>query len=246
MKVTSISVGLVSLWLVVACVSSPTATTLSDDVANHDADRVNVTFYIMSKCPDTSSCESELQDALDDLAPLINVKIVTIGTTLPTGQVLCKHGWQECYGNKLQLCAQNMTHDLPPPDGLKFFHFAHCMTSDRSNIPGNAEHCADRLGLDMEALVNCANGTQGEQLLKHSVAYAQGHGVAHSCTIHINDVKFCVHDGSWHEIQCMMSHGVRQAPINLKRAVCASSEHSREHWRICGQSESEPTAEVDQ
>ncbi|OCF37663.1 hypothetical protein I316_00790 [Kwoniella heveanensis BCC8398] len=84
-------------------------------VSKHDIiasnDRVNVSLYVMSRCPDARLCESVFQQVLhaDGILDKINFDVGYIGTpnkTEPLG-VTCKHGPLECLGNAHQLCLFN-------------------------------------------------------------------------------------------------------------------------------------------
>ncbi|WWC99897.1 hypothetical protein V866_006806 [Kwoniella sp. B9012] len=70
--------------------------------------KVNVSLYVMSRCPDARLCENVFQGVIqkEGILDKINLEVGYIGTpntTAPLG-VTCKHGLIECIGNAQQLC----------------------------------------------------------------------------------------------------------------------------------------------
>ncbi|WVF70275.1 hypothetical protein IAT40_005064 [Kwoniella sp. CBS 6097] len=122
-----------------------------DDLISKGNDRVNVSLYVMSRCPDARLCESVFQQVLktDGILDKINFDVGYIGTlnkSEPLG-VTCKHGPLECLGNAHQLCLFN---HLPVS---KFSAVLDCQNYP-SSFPGNigtiesVKGCVDTVGVD--------------------------------------------------------------------------------------------------
>ncbi|WWC58803.1 uncharacterized protein I303_101347 [Kwoniella dejecticola CBS 10117] len=78
---------------------------LESDLAG---ERVNVSLYVMSRCPDARLCENVFQSVIqqEGILDKIDLNVGYIGTpnkTEPLG-VTCKHGQIECIGNAHQIC----------------------------------------------------------------------------------------------------------------------------------------------
>ncbi|CAL1168489.1 unnamed protein product [Cladocopium goreaui] len=69
--------------------------------------KVQVEFFVMSKCPDAKACEDSFLPVLQDLRSLVDLKFTYIGSA--EGQeVQCMHGPSECEGDKQRLCIQQV------------------------------------------------------------------------------------------------------------------------------------------
>ena len=83
--------------------------------------------------------------------------------------VECKHGPEECLGNILELCTQDIY-----PDPKTFLGFTMCLTKDYHLIPQRSlvEDCALEHAVDFKLLNECAtrdDGGYGVKLLRDSV-----------------------------------------------------------------------------
>ncbi|WVQ97627.1 hypothetical protein IAU59_004741 [Kwoniella sp. CBS 9459] len=154
---------------------SEVATGLGDVVSY---DRVNVSLYVMSRCPDARLCESVFQQVLstDGIQDKINFDVGYIGTlnkSEPLG-VTCKHGPLECLGNAHQLCLFN---HLPLS---KFSAVVDCQNYP-SSFPGkigtieSVKGCVDTVGADWveSGVAACIEG-KGRSKGKGKTAMLQG------------------------------------------------------------------------
>ncbi len=67
-------------------------------------------LFVMSRCPDAHFCESAVEPILKKLGSLVRLKMEYIADIGADGKsVMCKHGAEECSGNKQQLCLQHNT-----------------------------------------------------------------------------------------------------------------------------------------
>ncbi|WRT64355.1 uncharacterized protein IL334_001287 [Kwoniella shivajii] len=91
--------------------SSPTTYQRPFGVEQSTGDRVNVSLYVMSRCPDARLCENVFESVIqqDGILDKINLNIGYIGTPNKSESlgVSCKHGSLECIGNAHQLCLLN-------------------------------------------------------------------------------------------------------------------------------------------
>jgi hypothetical protein len=185
--------------------------------------KVALEAHIMSKCPDARICLHNLVvPAMTQIFNLVDFKLSFIGTATDMDDgVECKHGPQECLGNILILCAAQR---YPVK---QYLGFAHCMIDRFPDIPQRqlVSNCASEYGMDMSKLNDCASdSTNGMQLLRRSVTRSKAAGVATSCTVRLDNKKWCVVDGGkWKECG---NHGHK--PEDLVDAIkrIASSNHS--------------------
>ena len=175
------------------------------------SNKVTVSFFVMSKCPDAKVCEDTFLPVLKDLRSLVDVDFTYIGSK-EGGQVDCMHGPSECDGDKQRLCMQKVA----PLESL--LNFAMCQDANQSAIAGNGEGCATQSGLSKEDLVQCVKN-DGDKLLEASVQKASDLSITTSCTLRVNDDIFCVHDGAWRDCGSCGS----DLAACLKEKVCSIS-----------------------
>lgn len=173
--------------------------------------KVQVEFFVMSKCPDAKACEDSFLPVLQDLRSLVDLKFTYIGSA--EGQeVQCMHGPSECEGDKQRLCIQQVA------SVEHLITFAQCQDRDQSAITSNGEACAKESSFLKEDLDDCVK-KDGDKLLKASVQKASDLFVQTCCTVWVADEAFCVHDGTWKDCG---SCGSDKAAC-LKEKVCALS-----------------------
>jgi glutaredoxin len=148
------------------------------------APKVQVIAYEMSKCPycstwkqnfDTQVMKAEgLPDILD-----IDEEFVATSTTN------CLHGAGECVGNKILLCAKQLSNSTDP---WGWWRLGVCMQANNAytKVPDNAQTCASTAGVNWSAINSCANSAQGESLFQTSIQFCNTHGVHSTPTIAIN------------------------------------------------------------
>ncbi|BEJ12638.1 hypothetical protein CspHIS471_0210980 [Cutaneotrichosporon sp. HIS471] len=132
-----------------------------------DAPRVNVSLFVMSRCPDARICETVFEEVLkqDHILSKIDLAIDYLGhidEAAPYG-VECMHGDLECAGNAHQLCVRAHA----PLD--KFYATLSCM--NYANFPGVigttalTRKCADTAGIDWwrSGIGACIEGKEAER-----------------------------------------------------------------------------------
>jgi hypothetical protein len=189
--------------------------------------KVNLTAFVMSKCPDAVYCEQSVSRILKSYSGLSEIihfetqyigKLVEETPSTPLG-VECKHSEPEvkikyydsitilskihvkCLGNLMQLCVRDIF-----PDVSKWFSFVQCQNRDITQIPSSnqGEQCAKESGLESEwtrKIKDCIEGQRGIELLRKSTWISEKHAkVTKSCTLYINSEKRCVRDGGrWYD-----------------------------------------------
>ena len=130
------------------------------------------------------------------MSRLVEFKIHYIGNIHEWG-IECKHGIDECVGNKQQLCAYELYHS----NSLNWFSFINCINQDLFSIPSESisKKCASEWNLDYSSIQKCMNSEYGQNLLNASVMTSVSRNVSTSCTVHIGGQLRCVHDGFWKE-----------------------------------------------
>ncbi|KAK0619925.1 hypothetical protein B0T14DRAFT_412592, partial [Immersiella caudata] len=155
--------------------------------------------HIMSKCPDARDCLRDLiLPTMQKAHDKVNFTLSFIGRPTDNDGVACKHGPEECLGNIIELCAQELY-----PDPKSFLGFTMCMTRDYRHIPQRSlvEDCALEHALDFGELNRCAtkdDGGYGVGMLRNSVRRSSEAGVTKSCTVRLDNEIYCVRDdGQW-------------------------------------------------
>ncbi|KAG0241379.1 hypothetical protein BGX31_001167 [Mortierella sp. GBA43] len=165
---------------------------------------VDVTLFVMSKCPDAMKCESVLSkvfqtDGLPAVDPLLSFIGSVERTTTPSftsggitrntaTTVTCKHGPLECAGNTQQLCFKKYF-----PDHRVWVPFVITMNSwhpVRIGLPSYAREVAKKVvgadGIDsisqnsqdlLGKVDECSSGQEGFDLLVESIEHTNRHGV---------------------------------------------------------------------
>ncbi|KAI1939510.1 hypothetical protein LOZ58_004059 [Ophidiomyces ophidiicola] len=183
--------------------------------------RVPLEAHIMSICPDAKYCFQDLiVPAMEKVHDKVDFKLSFIGNVSDsTSDVACKHGPKECVGNMLMLCAANLPFpcdqktksDCKTPT-IRSLGFANCLLRDYKNIPDRdlVEGCALEHGIDFKELNKCASSQSDQKdgelsglaLLRESCRRSQQVGAVKSCTVRVDEKKWCVLDGGdWKECQ---------------------------------------------
>lgn len=152
-------------------------------VTNTTGNKVDVSMYIMSKCPFGVKAVDGFSPVLRALGDRINFKLDYIADEAMGGKCrrgepeagFCSlHGPPEVKGNIQQLCV--MKHY---PQLAQYLPFLDCTNKTWRTIPNNWEGCAKQSNLDVAKLKGCIEGQEGKDLQKASLqkskaARAQG------------------------------------------------------------------------
>jgi hypothetical protein len=172
-------------------------------------DRVNIEFFVMSKCPDAIKCETLFLPSLLKLFPIVNFTLSFIALKSHLNDFICKHGPIECIGNKQQLCIQNMYSQTV------FIKYLLCQSKQFPIIPDNGEQCARENLIKWSDVQTCVSSSKGNQLFYQSLERTRLALAEKSCTIHINGKFWCMHDGFW--LNCAEGHDEK----SFIKAICS-------------------------
>ncbi|KAH3798851.1 gamma-interferon-inducible lysosomal thiol reductase-like isoform X1 [Dreissena polymorpha] len=136
-----------------------------------NAGPVNLTLYMESLCPDCKNFfASQLYDTWVALGTsVLNLTLVPYGNARETKdgdkwKFECQHGEQECIGNLIETCAIAIIKDINI-----YFPFINCIESKNGMPEKDAETCAAKNKIDLEPIIQCANGPMGNDL-EHQMA----------------------------------------------------------------------------
>jgi hypothetical protein len=103
-------------------------------VISHD--RVHVEFFVMLKCRDASKYQTFFIPILLRSSSIVNVTQSYIATASDTDEIHRMHRYDECLGNKQQVCVQDVFKQN------KMLHFLQYQSKSIDLIPNNGEQCA--------------------------------------------------------------------------------------------------------
>lgn len=156
------------------------------------SDPVSVELFVMSKCPDAVVCENTFP--FSAVSSIANITLQYIASQ-KSGAFVCLHKEAECEGNMQQLCARHVQEKAG--NLQRWWDFVLCQDENRSAIPGNAEACARRVGIDFTQIQKCIDTGIGATLFEASLKYTQALGIRACCTVYIEHKLRCVHDKTW-------------------------------------------------
>jgi hypothetical protein len=105
--------------------------------------------------------------------------------------VTCQHGWNECDGNKLLVCAERHASSISHTLG-----FTNCVLSDYERVDQLEliQECAHEHEIDYKKIKACADEQEGQDLLISSVQRSVAARANFSCTIRVNGETWCTRD----------------------------------------------------
>ncbi|CAF4131424.1 unnamed protein product [Adineta steineri] len=174
--------------------------------------RVDVEFFVMSKCRDAMLCETLFIPSLLKLSSIINFTLSFIAREPEKNEFECLFGARECTGNKQQLCVQNMY------SFSTFLQYLQCQTETYRTIPDNGEQCANETSNNLikwSDVELCVTSEKSNELFHQSLEQTRLASARKSCTIHLNKESWCIHDGSWKN--CTEGHNER----SFIKAICS-------------------------
>ena len=166
----------------------------------------------MSKCPDAVKCETLFLPSLLKLSSIINFTISFIASEVKLNEFECKHGIDECIGNKQQLCIQEMYSQVT------FLKYLQCQSKHVGMIPANGEQCANETSenhIKWSHVQSCMKSNKVNELFRKSLEHTHSTSIKKSCTIHLNEKFWCMHDGIWKN--CSEGHN----RMSFIRAICS-------------------------
>ncbi|KAK2067030.1 hypothetical protein P8C59_000799 [Phyllachora maydis] len=188
---------------------------------NNHGRPVALEAHIISKCPDTRDCLRDLIiPAMEVVHDKVNFTLSYIGTPTDNDGVACKHGPEECLGNIVELCAQELY-----PDPKVFLGFTMCLTKDYQHIPQRnlIEDCALEHAVSFQQLNECAtqdDGAFGMGMLRDSVQRTSAAGITKSCTVRVDEKIYCIRDGGeW--IDCPSGSSVDTLVATIEKLSAA-------------------------
>ncbi|KAL7632414.1 UNVERIFIED_CONTAM: hypothetical protein RMT77_017268 [Armadillidium vulgare] len=180
-------------------------------IQGQTADPVRVTVYYESLCPDSIRFFTEqLEPTYGELCSIMEVESYAYGfeteVARPSGgyEFTCQHGPDECYGNKLLDCGLEHIEDHET-----FLNFSFCVMA-AEYPPSSGVECANQVSVSPDIIINCANSTEGENLL-HDVGVSQSQLVPE-----VNYVPWIIINDEFTAVNLEL------AQINLKKLVCST------------------------
>jgi len=157
------SVSLRILFVSTFCLLSVLAASSKSD------DRVRYDLYVESLCPDcigliTESIAPAL--AVPGFLEIADLNFIPYGNAkrADNGTITCQHGEPECYGNKIEACA-----NIYIQERIDFFNFVVCVESNINRFSPDfnsvAAACVSSLPSDtLTNIITCANDSLGDDL----------------------------------------------------------------------------------
>ncbi|CAO3572472.1 unnamed protein product [Mortierella alpina] len=212
--------------------SSGLSAAVQADSSSSTKTPVDLTLFVMSRCPDARTCEDTFSHVLETKnLPAVNLSLSYFGKVINRSgkvSVECMHGALECEGNKQQLCFRKFF-----PDREKWFAYVLKMNAQPSRV-GDVAYAREvgEATVGKSALLDnveeCAGGQEGLDLLIASVKYTESQGAKASCTVFLNNKKRCVVDGGvWRECP-----GGSTVPDFVRSIEEASTplQQAKRHW----------------
>jgi hypothetical protein len=190
--------------------------TQSNISSTNQSSLVPLEAHIMSKCPDAKTClEKLVVPAMEKIVDKVDFRLSYIGKVDEDDTIHCMHGPDECLGNMLGLCAN----DLFPNNPKISLGFSTCLTMSYKRIPSRdlVQSCALEHGLSFDDLNACISEEgKGLDLLEASVKRSAEAGVKKSCTVRVDGEQWCVMDGGeWKD--CKSGHEVKDLVAEVER-----------------------------
>lgn len=142
---------------------------------------VPMTIYLMSQCPYAARALPDYIDAAQELG--VDLDVEYIGR-INGDQLSTMHGESELQGNLQQVCARRYS----PRDN--WLGLLRCQVRSFHSIPDNFEGCAQQHGIDVVRVRRCANGPEGQALLRASYEEARRRGARGSPTFYFGDERY--------------------------------------------------------
>jgi len=152
------------------------------------APKVKVIAFEMSRCPYCAAWKGNFDTTVmqaDGLPAILDIDEEFVATSTTN----CLHGSGECVGNKILLCAKNLTADTVP---WGWWNMGVCMQAGTAynNVPDNAPACASKAGLNWNAINSCASSALGDTLFSATIKYCNTNGVHSTPTVNINGRQY--------------------------------------------------------
>lgn len=138
-----------------------------DGEVNFEPQKTYLTIYLESLCRYSAEfILTQLAPNYDSIKDKVTVEMRSCGkvivTTMRDGSIesQCQHGDEECWGNKCQNCGWHLIDN--EEDRVKFI----ICTMTNITVPIDYSHCCDQVNIRYEDVVDCANSTMGDMLMK--------------------------------------------------------------------------------
>ncbi|KAG8235708.1 hypothetical protein J437_LFUL016327 [Ladona fulva] len=138
---------------------------LASSAQDIEDNRVNVSLYYESLCPDSVRfVVNELQPTWEQLAGYMNIRFIPFGKSWSEMNrrkervFRCQHGPRECLGNKMQSCGLSL---LPTQESQ--VKFVTCVMSKQDPSSAGPECCRE-VGLDFLRLRECYYSSLSDEL----------------------------------------------------------------------------------
>eukprot|EP01118_Nematostelium_gracile_P017018 TRINITY_DN7153_c0_g1_i1.p1 TRINITY_DN7153_c0_g1~~TRINITY_DN7153_c0_g1_i1.p1 ORF type:complete len:215 (+),score=30.62 TRINITY_DN7153_c0_g1_i1:103-747(+) len=156
--------------------------------------RVEVDFYVMSKCPYASQFVTSFYETVYSMPGLPSIMDITmnyiasVDPTQPSG-FSSKHGPTEVQGDLLELCSMH----VPAPNRLSWFELVNCAYNNYTSVPQILQPCSKSVGIDFSKLQACAPTAIAKQYMITSInaTNSLGWNPTLSPTVYVN--KQCIY-----------------------------------------------------
>ncbi|UJR37345.1 hypothetical protein I4U23_030053 [Adineta vaga] len=140
-------------------------------------DRVNLTIYYETLCPDCRQfISTQVWNAYQSILSIVNISFVPYGNAREVYrpetqlyQFYCQHGSDECYGNLIHTCVINLY-----PNTTAHLPFIYCTESTDGDVETVAGQCAEKTSIDYSKVSSCTQSRSGNQLQHVYAAQTEG------------------------------------------------------------------------
>jgi interferon gamma-inducible protein 30 len=113
--------------------------------------------------------EGPIKKALneDGFLDMVDLTLLPYGNArVQDDKVVCQHGPNECYGNKIEACG--LDHASTTMDGAQFVACVDVLTQGKTadDFDNLTEKCAAASKLDAGKVKSCAKGSEGDSLIQ--------------------------------------------------------------------------------
>jgi hypothetical protein len=152
----------------------------------------------MATCPFSQDALSGLLPAVDHFGARLSIAVHHIGGVLESGALDSMYGDADLRAGRLQVCAQ----EVGGESGLRRALACHSRAA-----PEESERCFAGLAVDGPSLRACAEGAQGEALLRASIERSQKAKVRESPTFFIDGKRYEGGVSEAHFARALCDHG---------------------------------------
>lgn len=147
---------------------------------------ITLKVFLMSKCPFCGRAMPAVEETVRLFGGAVVLRAEFV-TSVSGVQLTALHGEEEVAGNMLLACAQKRL-----PEMQRFVKLLRCMEETYREVPENFPRCAaeSMSGEEQAAIMSCAAGPEGVDLLMRSAQVVRQFDVAGAPTFYVGDVEY--------------------------------------------------------